>query len=229
MESGRQDQAGPTAPPICPLPTLAQHPTSGGAPDPERSDRRRHRDFSTSASARAGRGAGGALRWVRARPLALSPAAGWDGSGKGTRVRSPPGVLGDPSLICSFVHSTPSPCSRFDLESCLRPLPPRPIHQDLRASVPCRCVQSRTVFHSLRCPRPISATMLFTAVAPNWGLCVHCRPLGSGLNTAARGAITPPLPGSSAPEPAHARCAPVPCEASLTRSLCSTHRLLAVP
>lgn len=176
-----------------------------------------------------GGGAGGALRWVRARPLALSPAAGWDGSGKETRVRSPPGVLGDPSFICSFVHSTPSPCSRFDLESCLRPLPPRPIHQDLRASVPCGCVQSRTVFHSLRCPRPISATMLFTAVAPNWGLCVHCRPLGSGLNTAARGAITPPLPGSSAPEPAHARCAPVPCEASLTRSLCSTHRLLAVP
>lgn len=69
MESGRQDQAGPTAPPICPLPTLAQHPTSGGAPDPERSDRRRHRDFSTSASARAGRGGGGSAPLGQGPPL----------------------------------------------------------------------------------------------------------------------------------------------------------------
>lgn len=34
------------------------------------------------------------------------------GSGKGTWVRTSPGVLGDPSFICSFIHSTPSPWSR---------------------------------------------------------------------------------------------------------------------
>lgn len=155
------------------------------------------------------------LRGVRARPSALSPAAGRDGPGKGTRVRSPPGVLGDPSCVCSFIHSAPSPCIRCDLDSRLRAPPPRPRYQDLRASVPCRRVQGQTVSHSLRCPRPISATMPFTAVAPNWGLCVRRRPLGSGLSTAARGEITPPRPGS------RARCAPVPREASLTCSPCS--------
>lgn len=68
--------------------------------------------------------------------------------------------------------------------------------------------------------------MLITAVAPNWGLCVHCRPLGSGLNTAARGAcdkrVSSLRPYQEALLPSACPLSPVPCEAPPTPSPCAS-------
>ncbi|XP_059951295.1 collagen alpha-1(I) chain-like [Mesoplodon densirostris] len=44
-------------------------------------------------------------------------------------------------------------------------------------------------FFESQCPCPVSATIMFTAVAPNWRLCDHHHLPGSALNTAARGAF----------------------------------------
>lgn len=49
--------------------------------------------------------------------------------GRGAWVRSSPGVLGGPSFMCPFVHSTPPP--GVDLDPCRPSLPWRPVHQDL--------------------------------------------------------------------------------------------------
>lgn len=141
--------------PHCPC-HPGRHRTAGGASGPQRPDRRRHRGFSTSASA--------STRFALSKGPRLGPLLlrlGGMGSEKGV----------DESVHPLVIHHSSAPSfTQFDhpgvdLDSCFLSPPSCPIHQELLSPGLCTCVQSQTAFHSLRCPRCTPATSLFTAVA----------------------------------------------------------------